>query len=289
MTDTIKIGKLDVDYIKIGQSDVDAVYVGQSKVWPNGTPPIDYTKEYLTFEPISSAVTFAYKKATVNYSLDSGTTWNSITTSQTVTVNVGEKIMWRATLGSSSDDGNPRFTASGGTWKAYGNLLSMIGNSNFSATTTVTTNRLQWLFSFCDNLVDIDNLKIPATTVNTLGLRAAFRGCGGLTRVPEDLLPATSIGTYGYMGMFEDCANLTNTPILPASTVSNYGYMGMFNNCASLTTCTCLLTSNIGGNRTQIMLSGVAENGTFYKHPNATWPIGQYGVPSSWTIVDYTS
>lgn len=251
------------------------------------TPPIDYTQEYLTFEPISSAVTYSHGIQTFQYSLDDGETWSTCTTSQTVTVNVGQKMKLKGSFNNINQDRDTnRFTATGGTWKAYGNLLSLLYGDTFASVTVLGKDGLLFCFYHCQNLIDIDNLKIPITSITiTRGLRATFRDCG-FSSVPSDLLPATTLSRECYMGTFEECANLVKAPLLPATTIPSYGYFAMFNNCTSLNEVTCLATSGIGGNKTQLFLNGVASSGTFYKAPSASWSTGQYGVPSGWTILD---
>lgn len=255
--------------------------------------PIDYTKTYLTFEPISSAVAFRNSTKTFQYSLDYGSTWTTLTTANTVTVNVGQKMMVKGNFGAGSDDNNGnKFITSGGTWKAYGNVLSLVDSDNYTATTAISSYQLINLFRDCTTLVDVDNLKIPAYTVSDLSIRGMFRNCSSLVHVPSDLLSTFTAltGAYCSMGMFEDCSSLLETPIIPDVPIGSYGLWGMFNNCTSLTACTCLLTNSyIGGNMTGEMLNGVnTANGVFYKNPNATWQYSDASIPSGWSIQDYS-
>ena len=252
---------------------------------------VDYTRNYLTFEPISDAVTFRNNKQTLSASTDNGATWSTLTSADSITVNVGQTLKVKANFTSSPDSSsdNNRFITSGGTWKAYGNLMSLQNGDNFVSASTINANTFHWLFYGCSDLVDIDNLKIPITDSSGYNtLRSTFRGCG-FTRVPSDLLLSLTGVTGGqcYMGMFEDCVNLVEGPILPLATIPSYGYYAMFNNCPSLTACTCLATSGIGGSNTQLMLNGVGSNGIFYKDANASWSSSI--IPNTWTVQDYTS
>lgn len=283
MANTIKIGSIEADAIKIGTSTVSKVYVGTELVYPNSN--IDYTKEYLTFEPISSAVTYSHGVQTFQYSFDDGTTWLTCTTSQSVTVNVGQKMKLKGNFADrGSHDATNKFSAVGGTWKAYGNLLSLLYGDNFANQTVLNKNGLMFAFYGCQNLVNIDNLTIPIVSITTSkGLRGTFREIG-VSSVPSDLLQATTIVSECYMGTFEGCVNLVKAPILPATNIPSYAYFALFNNCSSLNEVTCYATSGIVGNNTNLFLSGTASSGTFYKASSATWPTGQYGVPSGWTI-----
>lgn len=255
--------------------------------------PIDYTKTYLTFEPISSAVNFRNSTKQFQYSLDFGSTWTTLTTANTVTVNVGQKMMVKGSFTAGSDDNNGnKFIASGGTWKAYGNVLSVIGGDNYMATTDISSSQLINLFRDNTTLVNIDNLKMPAYTADSKAIRGMFRNCSSLVHVPSDLLSTFTAFTSDAtcMGMFEDCSNLLETPIIPDMSIDSYALWGMFNNCTSLTACTCLLTNSyIGGNMTGEMLNGVnTASGTFYKNPNATWQYSDASIPSGWSIQDYS-
>lgn len=248
--------------------------------------PIDYTKEYLTFEPISSAVSFTHREQQFQYSLDNGNTWSSITSSaNTVTVGVGQKMLLKGTFLNNNDDDQNCFVAEGGTWKAYGNLLSLLYGDNFRNVTTLDRSGLLFAFYHCQNLIDISNLTIPisAITVNR-GLRGVFRDTG-ISSAPNNLLPATSLYENCYMGTFEDCVNLVNAPELPAQNIPSYGYYAMFNNCPNLNYVKCLATSKYS-NSTTIWLNNVSSTGTFVKKAGASWSSGTAGIPNGWTVIE---
>jgi len=66
----------------------------------------------------------------------------------------------------------------------------------------------------------------------------------------------------------------------------------MFYGCARLNHIKCLATSEINSNNsTTDWVRGVASSGIFVKDPNATWPIGNNGIPTTWylesSIVEY--
>ena len=157
---------------KVGGNDC-TIYLGTTLLY-SPTPPHNYSLDYLTFEPISSAVTFSNSTQELSYSLDSGSTWSTLPATNTVTVDVGEKIMLKGTFGGGDDDdyGN-KFISSGGTWEAYGNVLSLIYGDNFTASTSsaVTSSRFINLFRDCTDLVSVDNLKMPALTAAEKSLK----------------------------------------------------------------------------------------------------------------------
>ena len=288
-------------------------------------PPIDYTKEYLTFVAETDNVTFTLYGASnsniFKYSLDSGSTWNDLRIGQTSpSINKGDKIMWKASgLTVNTENGigtiRPSYSAI-----VEGNIMSLCYGDNFSGQTNIQANyQFRKLFSGATNITSAENMVIPATslrtqcysqmfqgctsmtaTPKTIGeaiinwngsdyvMSDMFHGCTSLTTVPDGLLPATNLGNRCYWAMFEDCTSLTNTPVLLATTLVNQCYYVMFNNCSSLNNVTCLAT-NTNTSYTYNWLSGVASSGTFTKASNVSWTSGNSGIPNVWTVVDYQS
>ena len=152
------------------------------------------------------------------------------------------------------------------------------------------------MFYGCSSLTGAPAL--PATTLYNLCYQAMFNGCSSLTVAPE--LPATTTIRACYKQMFYNCTSLTATPLLPAETVAanimieqSGAYYRMFWGCSNLSTVTCFATTiqstKNSGKATTGWLSGVAASGTFYKNPNMTnWSSGADGIPTGWTVVDYT-
>jgi hypothetical protein len=72
--------------------------------------------------------------------------------------------------------------------------------------------------------------------------------------------------------------------------LANYCYYKMFNGCTALNEIKCLATDISATNCTSSWVNGVAEAGTFIKHPNMTsWPTGTAGVngiPNGWEVVN---
>jgi len=83
---------------------------------------------------------------------------------------------------------------------------------------------------------------------------------------------------------------LTSAPVLPATSLVSGCYKTMFKNCSSLNTVTCLATSISAAECTQNWLYGVASTGTrtFTKAQGVTWSTGVSGIPSGWTVQNYT-
>lgn len=95
-------------------------------------------------------------------------------------------------------------------------------------------------------------------------------------------------------GIFVNNATITDASdlILPAQTLTPSCYENLFFGCSNLSGITCLATDLNAAYCLQNMLTDVAVNGTLYKSPNLpTFPVTVYpntwGVPSTWTVVDY--
>lgn len=153
--------------------------------------------------------------------------------------------------------------------------------------TTLNVQSYQYMFYGCTSLSVAPQL--PATTLAEGCYWGMFYGCTSLTTPPQ--LPALSLAKNCYYNMFYDCTSLTTAPVLPAETLVTYCYRGMFYNCLELNEITCLAV-NIPSYSycTENWVLNVASIGTFYKNPSmANWPSGYNGIPSNWTVADYSS
>ena len=139
------------------------------------------------------------------------------------------------------------------------------------------------MFSGCKNLNEAPVL--PALTLKTDCYVYMFYGCTALTSAPE--LPATIVTKYCYSQMFEGCTELVSAPVLPAVILVDFCYHRMFYGCSSLNKITMWATS-ITRNSLQNWVTGVASSGTFTKADNVSLPTGDSGIPSGWTIKDYS-
>ena len=219
---------------------------------------------HLTFEAIDSGK-FGFKPTSVyasnrsvQYSLDSGSTWTTIYSGATTpTVSAGQKVMWK---GNSFGYGLS-FTSTG-RFNVEGNVMSLKYGDSYSANTSIDTRCFNYLFYGCSGLTSAEKLYLPSATLaeecyygmfqNCSGLTAApvipattmarrscyvmFAGCSSLTTLPENMLPATTLAEDCYWSMFSSCSSLTTTPELPATTLASGCYRNMFTTCTSLTT-----------------------------------------------------
>ena len=126
--------------------------------------------------------------------------------------------------------------------------------------------------------------ELPATVMANSCYFSMFSGNQDLKETPE--FPATQLASACYQGMFNVCRNLETVYTLPAITLSPNAYAEMFKSCRKINQITCLATDISASNCTTNWLYDVSPTGTFVKHPNATWPTGNNGIPTGWTVED---
>jgi len=112
-----------------------------------------------------------------------------------------------------------------------------------------------------------------------------FGDCTSLTSVQSEL-PATTLANMCYLAMFMGCSGLTTAPQLPATTLANYCYQSMFRDCWKLNYIKCLATDISAYECTWNWVYDVPSSGTFVKAASMTWPSGDSGIPSGWTVID---
>ena len=192
--------------------------------------PHDYSKDYLTFVAKEDG-TFNFNKDGISYSLDNGETW---TAGKSVTVNNGDKVLWKGTMTQQSYQGIGTFNATG-NFDVQGNIMSLLFGDNFKGETDLTGK--DYVFNSLFNntkVVNAKNLSLPAQTLANNCYSSMFQDCASLETAPE--LPATTLARYCYASMFMDCDTLTTAPELPATTLAEYCYYNMFDYCDALTT-----------------------------------------------------
>ena len=285
----------------------------------------DTSSNYLTFVAEESGTFKFYGYGSVKYSLDNGTTWNTLASGKdTPTVAAGNRIMWKAGLRprgiqEDTDYGHGiGFFSSSGKFSAEGNIMSLLCNDNFADFTNLYGYDYAFniLFFNCTGLTSAENLILPATTLASYCYSNMFQGCTSLTTapslpattlanncyeymfkgcvslgtVPGDLLPATTLAERCYWGMFYGCRILWGPPRLPAPTLVKGCYGYMFYNTDILDFIICLATDISAENCTYDWLNGNgAVRGDFYKAPGMNdWTRSPSGIPGSWTIHDYT-
>lgn len=227
------------------------------------SPTHNYANDYLTFVPLESC-SFSFSKTGASYSLDGGTTWTSLAASaSTPTVSSGQTVLWKGTMSTTLTSGIGTFSSSA-SFDVEGNAMSLLYGDNFIGQTSLSGKKNAF--------------------------RALFQGCTHLKSAENLILPATTLAENSYYNMFSNCSSLTTAPTLSATTLTSYCYYNMFYNCASLNSITCLATDISATNCTSYWLNGVASTGTFRKAASMNdWTTGYSGIPSNWTVIDYSS
>ena len=230
----------------------------------------DPITKYLTFVVTDGGdITWSGSSSNMlSYSIDNGETWSAASSNITLSVNIGDKVLWKGTTTPINDDDEEVYgigTFDGDTNVRYsveGNIMSLLYGDNFEGqislegkdfafyglfyvNTNITSAEnlslpatilaetcYEYMFAYCTSLLIAPEL--PATTLTNYCYQSMFRGCTSLTTAPE--LPATTLAPYCYEYMFYDCTSLTTAPQLPATTLAQSCYSNMFKNCTSLTT-----------------------------------------------------
>ena len=233
----------------------------------------------------------------ISYSIDNGNTWTTVENDGVnlgveVPVTAGNSILWKGNGTSMSyfKRGGGYISCAFGSseecqFDVDGNIMSLLYGDNFANQTTLTTD-LAFGGTFGNsNVVNAENLILPATTLADSCYTTMFWQCTNLITAPE--LPATTLASNCYADMFNGCTSLTTAPILPATILANYCYWYMFSGCTSLNSITCLATDISASSCLSGWVTNVASNGTFIKAANMTnWPTGTSGIPSGWTVQD---
>ena len=277
-----------------------------------------WDNEYLTFVALENT-TFTFIPANnnvISYSMDNGDSWTDLAAdTNTPTVTRGNKVLWKGKMTPTISNGVGTFSSTG-QFEAQGNVMSLLFGADFKGQTGLTDKNYAFLGLFLSNsnLVNAQNLilpaetlaegcygymffectnltsapELPATTLATGCYISMFRDCTSLTSAPE--LPATTLTEYCYSYMFGGCTSLTTAPsVLPAATLANYCYQSMFNGCTSLKYIKCLATDISATDCLSGWVSGVASTGTFVKAANMeSWTTGNSGIPTGWTVQDAT-
>ena len=226
----------------------------------------------------------------------------------TIEVDAGDKVQFYSNGPDMSNFGFPNIAGTAQV-KVYGNIMSMLDEDNYATLTTLQDMAFYALFGGNTTLTDASGLLLPATTLAAGCYAGMFYGCESLTAAPElpattlaagcyarmfaactslttaPALPATELAGDCYDSMFSGCTSLTTAPALPATTLADGCYYEMFYGCTSLSSITCLATAGINENEsTSDWVNGVASTGTFNRASGATWPTGNNGIPSGWTV-----
>ena len=306
-------------------------YIGGGAVLPNvsytedtlkvyfNPIPHDYSKDYFTMVvTVGGDVTWTGENNNaLYYSKDNGTTWSEPSVSITLSVNEGDKVLWKGKTRPKPHDYIAIGMFSGGTDVRYtveGNVMSLLFGDDFKGQTSLENKAYAFSGFFDENksITSAENLSLPAITLADSCYVSMFRGCSNLVYAPKVLpattladncynnmfcnctslvtapeLPATTLVDGCYGGMFDGCTSLVTAPELPAITLKNYCYYRMFTGCTKLNYIKCLATNISASECLSLWVKNVASTGTFVKATSMTsWPNGTSGIPTGWTVVD---
>ena len=233
-------------------------------------------KDYFTIEVISgnanSHLYLSYTNEVIySYSKNGGDwiTHTSGSTGQTdfSLLNSGDIIKVKAVNIHNNYDRNNkmrqiRFSSVNCKFKVKGYLTSLVYGDSFENQTVLpneiysgTSSAFQYLFLNCTGLVDASELILPDTLL---------------------------IGMY--YNTFKGCTSLTIAPELTATTLVNRCYYYMFDGSTSLNYIKCLATDLSATDCLTGWTRDVSSSGTFVKASGISWPTGNNGIPTGWTV-----
>lgn len=266
-------------------------------------PIKNWKNEYLRTTALTNGtITFSFTNyvdstefSSISYSIDNGNTWTTVENDGVnlgveVSVTAGNSILWKGIGTSMSyfDRGGGYVSCKFGSndncqFDVDGNIMSLLYGDNFANQTILTTdNAFSGIFAN-SNVVNAENLILPATTLELSCYATMFWQCTNLISAPK--LPATTLASSCYSYMFYGCTSLTKAPELPATTLVGWCYYEMFYGCTSLSSITCLATDISETACTDNWVNGVASSGTFTKAASmSNWTTGVNGIPNGWTV-----
>ena len=160
-------------------------------------------------------------------------------------------------------------------FEAQGNVMSLLFGADFKGKTDLTGKNYAFYRLFSkSNLVNAQNLSLPATTLAEGCYYEMFNGCTSLTTAPT--LPATTLADSCYDSMFQGCTSLVTTPKLPATTLANYCYGTMFYGCTSLTSAPELPATELAQSCYRNMFQGCTSLTTAPELPAMTLALNCY-------------
>lgn len=169
-----------------------------------------------------TTITFNYTDGTIEYSVDSGNTWTTYTSTLN-NLSANQEVWFRGTRDDCYCPGNTQlFTANHKCYIA-GDITSLLGFPE-----TLPDNAFRSAFSQ-GALSDVDaekekNLPTASGTVNWVDIDSN-----------DPLVLPASTGANCYMEMFLNCTSLTSAPALPATVLADKCYFRMFYGCSGLT------------------------------------------------------
>lgn len=147
--------------------------------------------------------------------------------------------------------------------------------------TTLAPSCYLYMFRGCTNLAKTCPLDFDTVDTTTNSFQEMYFGTA-ITTVTMPKLHFTNGARL--IGMFRGCTNLTTATIETFDeTIPANAYQHLFRGCTNLTRITCKAKS-FNNNAWADWLLDASATGTFIKDKDTTWPSGNSGIPSGWTI-----
>lgn len=228
----------------------------------------DYTKDYFTIENTGDdilSVVFKQRDSQTGDIFDTQVTisYRTITsdwieTYEQINIEPHASIEIKANFRSDSSSIINCVMEGNTTCDIKGNIMSLLFGDDFIGKTILTGYNYAFsaLFAYNQNIVNAENL----------------------------ILPATVLSSYCYNTMFGGCTNLTTAPVLPATELARYCYGYMFYDCTSLNNITVAFTDWVSEERTASWVKDVAATGTFTCPADLQELRGWDFIPEGWTI-----
>lgn len=286
-----------------GYASASSIYCGYNQVYSGGTPPVPPVPpsvlDYLCFDIVSGGTIvwkdygYSYSGRYVEYSTDSGETWETATPDvdgTTINVNAGDKVYFKGDIGGSAHGSSvsdrTTFSDSTAYFNLSGYLMSLVAVSDDYHSAVLDPNStysFRYLFAGT-NVIDASALILPSSITTNYEFQQLFGGCAHLTATPVISGFASVNNSSCMAGMFSGCTSLQSVELPSAAPVGTSCYANMFRDCSSLSYIKCLTTAP----DTQTMsnwVAGVASEGRFEKNSSTTWNRGANAIPATWFIV----
>ena len=241
-----------------------------------------YSRQYLTYElledqEVDIAWTLSFPDdeqpqlmTQISYSIDDGDTWTDVVFDDEEGYFIeglkkGDRLLVKgngSTYNGKTDECIQ--IAPQGTFKVYGNIMSLIYGDNFIGKDFDTDRKDSFgrLFDSMTSLMNAEYLILPNNVANSCYIYM-FSGCEGLVKAPELLAEyVEEDGCYNYM--FEGCSNLDYIKMMA---IDCYGYDETFEH----------------------WVDNVADSGTFVKRKNEEWSEQEASdgiIPDGWTVIE---
>lgn len=142
----------------------------------------------------------------------------------------------------------------------------------------------QGMFKDCASLISSPQFSIGDTAPEYM-FAHAFENCVSILNAHG--LDARYAKSHAFDSMYKGCTSIKYGPYIGAKYPEPFAFKDAFNGCSSLEYIVCMSESETDGTFSGWM-DGVAENGVFYKSPDASfWSVGPNGIPSNWDVQEY--